>query len=668
MIEYSQTDIDKIYKLFSERPVKYRNLTIDEYATITTISRGRFRGQRHDNSRAPYMVEIMREMSPQSETQEIYIMAASQFGKSYTSGIISSYYTTEIPAEQLYVTGAEESSKKWLEREYEPRVLSMGVEFKPENQDKQNKRSGNKTSTKTYPGGVIDIATAGSINQLSSDTKRIIIADEIDRYPKQLAAGQGSAWDNMMARAKQWGSQRKILGISTPTTYDESLIYKLFLTGDQCYYHVPCPLCGEMQEIVIFGRDGYGLTWQTSKDVVVESSVEYICKKCNKGFSDKYKFDMLKNGSWIKTAEPNPYVRSFQVSTLMSNFESWYNVAIDYNKMLNGQISRQGFWNLTGGKPYRDIGSRPRVEKIIENRGSYKSLTVPRGVLYLTIGADVQQGAERYRQMSNEELDQVILQAEDKEYLEKSKLPRIELEILGHGRSWRTASIGYLRFYGRVNDPYSGAFKKLQDWAEKTDLIFYDQTGRRKYDTKIIFIDSGDQSPEVQNVVQSFCTGWNNTYPIKGFYKLKTRKDEKKDEVTGQLRRYRIVKDGNDYLYQINTIFYKEKIYQNLKIPRDLDSDILTDQRPGFCDFPIEYNENYFNMLTAAEKTTDGGFNSGNRQDEALDCRVYNMCAGDVYLDSLVQDTRMKYKDKVTHDQLRAIDHNFVLDIVERSV
>ena len=660
-IQLIENDYHRLLKLFDNIIIKTNIKTIPEFAETVTVSRGRYRGQRHNNERSPYMKEVLYELSPQSETQELYIMGASQWGKSYNSGIVSAYYTSEVPSEILYVSGQEEASRKWFEREYEPRVISMGVEFKPEHQN-QNKRSGNKVNTKTFPSGVIDIATASSISQISSDTKRVIIMDEIDRYSKQLAGGQGSAFDNIMARSKQWASQRKIYGISTPTTYDDSLIWQLFQTGDQCFYLIPCPLCGHMQILKIYtDSNGFGLYWKVSGEIVIENTVEYICEKCSKGFSEKYKYDCLINGKWNPTATPNPYVRSFQVSTLMSNFESWYNVAIDHQKMQEGHITKQGFYNLTLGIPFRDVGSRPKVEKLLEHRGHYKSGQVLDGVIYLTFGGDVQQGAEKYRQMSNEELDQIILENEDKEYLEPSKLPRIELEVLGHGRGWRSASVCYKRFYGRVNDPSDGAFKKLLEWIEKTGLEFGNKFVRMG------FIDAGDQSPEVQGVVQSFCEGLNNIYPIKGFSTLKKREKEKKDELTSNIKRYRQTQDGTGYIIQVNTVFYKSKIYQNLKIQRNLDSESLSDQRPGFCDFPNDYNEHYYKMLTAAEKTTDGGFNSAKRSDEALDCRVYNVCAGDFFLDNFVLSLRGKYKDKYTPDQLRSIDHKFALDILENN-
>jgi phage terminase large subunit GpA-like protein len=91
--------------------------------------------------------------------------------------------------------------------------------------------------------------------------------------------------------------------------------------------------------------------------------------------------------------------------------------------------------------------------------------------------------------------------------------------------------------------------------------------------------------------------------------------------------------DGDITLYEISTAYYKAQVYANLKVKR-VEGEI---QNPGFCCFPADYGENYFEMLTA-EELTENGYDSKGRRNEALDCRVYALCAGDVYLASVVKE------------------------------
>jgi phage terminase large subunit GpA-like protein len=176
----------------------------------------------------------------------------------------------------------------------------------------------------------------------------------------------------------------------------------------------------------------------------------------------------------------------------------------------------------------------------------------------------------------------------------------------------------------------------------------------------IVFIDSGDGN--VTDVVYQFCENMTGFYPIKGERWIKTKKGEQSDipEYRSQ-KKYRMNADmpGNLILYTINTVWYKNHIYRNLSIPR---KDAGT-QRPGFCDFPINRSDKYFRMLTAAEKKIDGTFDSGARRDEALDCRVYAMCAADVWLQARLDDYRAKKKnDGLTAAQLQKISTRTILD------
>ena len=168
------------------------------------------------------------------------------------------------------------------------------------------------------------------------------------------------------------------------------------------------------------------------------------------------------------------------------------------------------------------------------------------------------------------------------------------------------------------------------------------------------------------DVVYSFTKTWINTFPIKGFGLLKKKKGEEGDTVTEHnFKRYKALKiDEDTTLYNISTNHYKSHVYHNLKIPRN----ISDPQPPGFCDFPIDYSETYFKMLTAEEKRKDGSFHCpDHRRNEALDCRVYALCAADVYLNRKVMDVKEAAKAQGgTAADLDKITHRVVIDMMER--
>jgi phage terminase large subunit GpA-like protein len=224
----------------------------------------------------------------------------------------------------------------------------------------------------------------------------------------------------------------------------------------------------------------------------------------------------------------------------------------------------------------------------------------------------------------------------------------------------------YGRIEGDVMNTDDGAWLALDDMKQAGDLIFRRSDGR-EFGVMLCFIDSGDGN--TRDIVYDFCRTWDNCYPIKGFNILKRRRGEKDDEETPQdSLRYRPKKLDEDLvMYEISTNFYKKSLYRSLKIARNETGP----QKAGFQDFPIDRDENYFKMLTAEEMKSDGSFYCpGGRRNEALDVRVYGMCAGAVYLNSLVTDMRLTMKEYAKEAGEKApsiidiqnINHRFVLN------
>jgi phage terminase large subunit GpA-like protein len=494
---------------------------------------------------------------------------------------------------------------------------------------------------KEFSGGSLEMASAQSASSLRSDSKRILVRDEIDGAPKMLTTGEGNWIHVSFARTLAWGGRKKIFDLSTPTIFGESAIWEQYTSGDQCKYLVPCPFCKKLQELK-FEPGGEKLSYGLKaifKNGLLEDTY-YECEHCHKAIQEKHKPEMLSAGKWTPTAKANnPDMHSVHLNALYSpigmlSWKEFYKLYLDAQEDPDGM---RWFTNLYLGLPFKEKGARPDLAKVIELRGHYHHGTVPHGVLYITAGIDVQAGNEG----------------------DENNPPRLEMEIVGHGAGFKTWQILYKIFPGKINDPFSGSWEALTEWAKETGLTFY-RDDRKAFQVNLIFIDSGFEP----DIVYRFTETWENTFPSKGFGKIQQRRGEKSDDAGPTMKRYRpAALGGGKTLYEISTNYYKTHVYNNLKIPRQ-DGQL---QRPGFCEFPIEASEKYFQQLTAAEKRLDGSFYSGGRRDEALDCRVYALCAGDVYLDSLVLEYKgaAKMKNMKPQDILK-INHRFVLDLLQK--
>jgi phage terminase large subunit GpA-like protein len=565
------------------------------------------------NDKTPYAVEIMDNMSPSSFVQHTVVMKGAQLGLTAAAENVIGFWMGPSPSEILYMSATQELLERWATKRLEPMIDSLDIRERiyANTAPDGSRRSGDKLLSKQFLGGSLEMASAQSASSMRSDSKRILVRDEIDGAPKLLSSGEGNWLDVSMARTYGWGNRKKILDFTTPTTFAESAIWPEFLAGDQRKYFVPCPLCGAEIELE-WNPDGHdGL--KSDKTAGLITDAYYLCPHCHDAIFNHHKTQMLTAGAWRPTVEnTKSEYRSYHISSLYSpqGMLSWKDLYQAYEKSNESPDGARSFTNIILGMPYQETGARPRIDRVIELQGSYSKGTVPYGVLYLTMGIDVQRGSDK----------------------NSKEPPRLECQVMGFGAGYRMWSIDYQVFTGDIDDPYSGAWEKLNQWSLDTALSYTDRHGQ-VFSVRIVFIDAGDGM--YTNNVAAFCERWQETYPSMGFSAIKRRKTESPDDdiqSAGDIKRYRMARIGNgeSWYYQISTNHYKQNIYGRLNSMVRIPGPI---QKPGFIDFPVDYDENYFKMLTAEDRLSDGTFRAAGRRNESLDTMVYAMCASDVFLD-----------------------------------
>jgi len=616
-----------------------------------------------DVYRTPYLLEIMENMSPSSPVKRTTIMKSVQSAVTWLAENVIGAWQRWWPTKMLYLTATDKALGKWTKR-LEPLITSMGLRNRivSSNTDTKSRSTGDKTLSKTFMGGgALEMGSLQSPSDLASDSVQVAIADEIDRAPEKLRSGEGNFLRVLGGRLEAFLWKAKLLAFSTPTTWEGSLVFKEFRLGDQREYFVPCKHCGHM----------FFMEFKHLVPVYDENEMlDYAwlkCPKCDGRHLNSDKTWMLARGQWRPMAIPTQRNhRSYHISKMMVpvGLATWTNI---YQEYLNAKASGDmaPFYNLQLGLPYKESGSKPKI--IVEDmKGGYSERDIPDGVLFLSVGMDVQQGSAT----------------------NLAKPPRLEMEVVGHGKNFRTWGIEYKVFTDPdwpdgpgIKDPSSGAWQAFIQWAILDEKFKYRRSDGRVFVPSMMFIDSADgvtmdtvyQFTERPDIVP----GW--IYPSKGVGFFKKNKETEGD-VTSQhnMMKYKPsknVRSGDVIFYDVATNHYKKHIYRNLKIPRETDPG--KDQRMGFCDFPqgMGYDAHYFKMLVSEEMHADGSFHKGSYSNEALDCRVYALCAADVWLDLQVAQEReririiaMKKGIRVDTRQLQAINRMWILDQIEKQI
>jgi len=590
------------------------------------------------NSVTPYGIEIMNSLSPNSGIQRVVIMKSRKCGLTTIIENAVAYYMLENPSEILYTTASEDLAQDWGDHKIMAVIETLGGldRITANTTNAKSRRSGNASLKKEYFGGKLDIMSSNSKSARRQLDKRCLFIDEVDGVEAVTATGEGKWTEVLFGHTASWGNRRKIVLFGSPTVENTSLTNEYYLEGDCRRFMVPCPYCGQLIELRLEDEThpSYGLKAETRAGEIV--GAYYQCEHCGEAIRNEHKITMYSDNPrcikhpekeidkyrWEPTKKPDdPAWRSYHLNALYSplGMLTFTDVAKARAKAESGDhVDMRSYVNIYMGRAYKEKGSRPELEKILEHKGTYRRGTVPHGVLFLTMACDVQRGSEN----------------------NPDNPPRIEVEVMGTGLGYKTWSIEYRVFTGPVkDDPYAGAWEDLYQWMKSINGTFYNKEGCEFW-VQTIFIDSGDADEGRNETVYRFCERLASdipTYPIKGFSQLTARRDENADiPGAASFKKYRVAKigGGGEEVVEISTAHYKQTLFARLNINATEDNS----HPNGYCDFPLDYNDDYFIQLTNSEKI-EGGFKDYNPH-EALDCRIYNLCASDLWLDNQVKIQR----------------------------
>lgn len=548
--------------------------------------------------RTPYMREIMDAISD-INVPKVVFMSAAQLAKTEgtilnTIGFFMHYNPSPIMVMQPTIQMAETFSKDRLS----PMIRDTPV-LKDKINDK-SRNSGNTILQKIFPGGHVTMVGANSPSSLASRPIRILLADEIDRYP----ATAGSEGDPLLLASKRLATfwNKKEICVSTPTIKGLSRIEIEFEHSTQEEWNVPCPECGEYQPLewanIIFNKENL-------------EEINCVCTKCGVISSEYDWKEQFIKGKFI-AKYPDRQVRGFHLNALASLFVEWKEIVQKFitanNEKKKGNIELLKVWtNTEMGQIWEETGEQIEEEALLKRREQY-NCEVPEDVIVLTAGVDTQDN-------------------------------RFEVEVVGWGVDKESWGIKYAVIYGDLKLP--GVWNELD--------TFLSQTFTRADGAKLkIICTCMDSGGHFTNQVYRFCKARSarRVFAIKGkggaevpYYNRPTTNNPVKCP-----------------LFTLGVDTGKSLLLDRLKIELVDENGNETEHAPGYCHFPKEkekgYTEEYFKGLTSERQimTYKKGRtvyewrikDYGHKRNEALDCRNYATAALEI------ANPVLKKSDKIT--------------------
>ena len=353
-------------------------------------------------SRAEYQREIMNAISD-TLTERVIVMTAAQIGKTEILLNTIGYFITQEPCPILCLNPTLEMGETFSKDRLAPMIRDTPA-LQDKIKDPRARDSGNTLRHKRFSGGHITIAGANSPASLASRPIRVLLCDEVDRYP--ISAGtEGDPLTLAMKRTQNFWN-RRIVWVSTPTLLGTSRIEKAFNDSSREEWCVPCPTCGEFQPY----------SWD---NIVFKDVAEPMMKCVHCGaFHNEVEWKAGQEfGKWIAENPDEKKIRGFHLNAFASPWVTWSKLCDQYREAFrNGEEELKVWWNTVLGLPFENTSGAIEAEELESHLERYNA-ELPDGVLVLTCGVDTQDD-------------------------------RLECEVVGWGLGRESWGIEYKIFYG----------------------------------------------------------------------------------------------------------------------------------------------------------------------------------------------------------------------------
>ena len=304
---------------------------------------------------------------------------------------------------------------------------------------------------KVFAGGAVTIVGANSPAGLASRPIRIVLCDEVDRYPTSA----GTEGDPIQLARKRSATyfNRKIIMVSTPTNKGASRIEDAFEKSDQRQYHVPCKHC-ESHQVLKWSN----VRWEDDQP----DSAKYMCEHCGTLWNEADRVWAIRNGEWI-AQKPFAGTAGFAINGLNSPWTPLADGVRDFLSVKRNPEQLRVWTNTYLGETWEDAGEQIDDFELADRRE--EMLSVPDEVMVLTAGVDVQDN-------------------------------RLEMTVQGWGKDDESYVLDHITLYGDPSTPHL-----WNDLDTQLNKQYETESGR----TLMIRAAAVDSGGHFTNSVYAYC-------------------------------------------------------------------------------------------------------------------------------------------------------------------
>lgn len=372
--------------------------------------------------RTPYLAEVM-DAFVDPRVRFINLVKSARVGGSEAGNNMLGFAVDQEPGPMLYVYPIENDVKE----EFRDRLAKF-IQGSPRLAEHIPAAGWDSRTELQLDTCMIYGAWATSQNTMLRRTCRYVFIDELDNCDNQTGR-LGETLALVLKRLVTFRDRAKGVAVTTPST-SEASSWQMWQDSDQRKYHVPCPKCGQYQELV-FDRIRVEEGERDHKKILREDSAWYQCSGCEGRLTwRKHQRWMVLRGVWLKEGQtiteplpvddseiaaravfdqpdrwlptiegdpPSNRVAGFHIWAAYSPWVSWSEIIAEWFAVLTDREKRIVFRNQVLGQPWEDVAVKASTSLLREQiaQGLPKG-QVPAAVKAITCGVDVQKDRVYY--------------------------------------------------------------------------------------------------------------------------------------------------------------------------------------------------------------------------------------------------------------------------------
>ncbi|MDP4300358.1 phage terminase large subunit family protein [Leptothrix discophora] len=350
---------------------------------------------------------LLQVLSPVDPTARVVARVASQMLKTQVFICAALGWIDTAPANIIALEPTDGLAKRLSARFAKAADACEPVRAKlaaPRSRDKRN-----TIDAKEFDGGTLYITTAGSDANLAEIPARYLFCDEVSREGyKVKTGGEGDKIKLAEARLSTYEGISKAYFVSSPTDTGDCAIDALFQQGTQEHYHVPCPHCGHLHELL---QANARYTIADGGQRVLRAWM--ICPSCGSEIEEHDKLSMLPDQAmggrarWVATAEGDGQTVSVTLNAFYAPLGSisWKTLAKEHHQAriaeaIGNVQPMRVYTNTRLALTYERQGDSVAHAELVQRAGDWPLRTVLRQILVLTAAVDVQRGANARLEVS----------------------------------------------------------------------------------------------------------------------------------------------------------------------------------------------------------------------------------------------------------------------------